>query len=147
ELTGRPQEQIDRVEAYAKAQTMWLEQDAEEAKYSEYLELDLNTVVPSIAGPKPPQAGMLQSEAKEQVVKDLGNYTADEVMVDETSREAKRMTSESGLGEDGDDISGGLNYSRAGKGESAAQGANGRQSNPVIVESPNGGEYTLDHGM
>src|SRR5699024_790492 len=41
----------------------------------------------------------------------------------------------------------GLNYSRAGKGESAAQGANGRQSNPVIVESPNGGEYTLDHGM
>ncbi|MDN6464807.1 MAG: aconitase family protein, partial [Corynebacterium casei] len=50
ELTGRPQEQIDRVEAYSKAQTMWLEQDAEEAVYSEYLELDLGSVVPSIAG-------------------------------------------------------------------------------------------------
>ncbi|MDN5903229.1 aconitase family protein, partial [Corynebacterium casei] len=55
ELTGRPQEQIDRVEAYAKAQTMWLEQDAEEAVYSEDLERDLGSVVPSISGPKSPQ--------------------------------------------------------------------------------------------
>ncbi|MFH0410558.1 aconitate hydratase [Corynebacterium sp. L4756] len=147
ELTGRPQEQIDRVEAYSKAQTMWLEQDAEEAAYSEYLELDLSTVVPSIAGPKRPQDRILQSEAKEQFRKDLGNYTTDEVFVDESSYAAKRMTSESGAIEDGDDVTGGLNYSRKGNGESAAAGALGRQSNPVIVESPNGGEYTLDHGM
>ena len=147
ELTGRPQEQIDRVEAYAKAQTMWLEQDGEEPKFSEYLELDLSTVVPSIAGPKRPQDRILQSEAKEQFRKDLGNYTTDEVLVDESSAAAKRMTSESGIVADGDDVTGGLNYSRAGKGESAAAGAVGRQSNPVIVESPNGGEYTLDHGM
>ena len=64
-LTGRPQEQIDLVEAYAKAQGLWLEQDAPEAKYSEYLELDLSTVVPSIAGPKRPQDRILLSEAKE----------------------------------------------------------------------------------
>lgn len=147
ELTGRPQEQIDRVEAYAKAQTMWLEQDGVEPKFSEYLELDLSTVVPSIAGPKRPQDRILQSEAKEQFRKDLGNYTTDEVLVDESSAAAKRMTSESGIVADGDDVTGGLNYSRAGKGESAAAGAVGRQSNPVIVESANGGEYTLDHGM
>ena len=147
ELTGRPQEQIDRVEAYAKAQTMWLEQDGVEPKFYEYLELDLSTVVPSIAGPKRPQDRILQSEAKEQFRKDLGNYTTDEVLVDESSAAAKRMTSESGIVADGDDVTGGLNYSRAGKGESAAAGAVGRQSNPVIVESPNGGEYTLDHGM
>ncbi|MDN6136407.1 aconitate hydratase [Corynebacterium sp.] len=147
ELTGRPQEQIDRVEAYAKAQTMWLEQDGVEPKFSEYLELDLSTVVPSIAGPKRPQDRILQSEAKEQFRTDLGNYTTDEVLVDESSAAAKRMTSESGVVADGDDVTGGLNYSRAGKGESAATGAVGRQSNPVIVESPNGGEYTLDHGM
>lgn len=147
ELTGRPQEQIDRVEAYAKAQTMWLEQDGVEPKFSEYLELDLSTVVPSIAGPKRPQDRILQSEAKEQFRKDLGNYTTDEVLVDESSAAAKRMTSEAGIVADGDDVTGGLNYSRAGKGESAAAGAVGRQSNPVIVESPNGGEYTLDHGM
>ncbi|MDN6407266.1 MAG: aconitate hydratase [Corynebacterium casei] len=147
ELTGRPQEQIDRVEAYSKAQTMWLEQDAEEAVYSEYLELDLGSVVPSIAGPKRPQDRILQSEAKEQFRKDLSNYTTDEVLVDESSVAAKRMSSEGGAIEDGEDVTGGLNYSRAGKGESAAKGAVGRHSNPVIVESPNGGEYTLDHGM
>ncbi|MGO3729575.1 aconitate hydratase, partial [Corynebacterium casei] len=147
ELTGRPQEQIDRVEAYSKAQTMWLEQDAEEAVYSEYLELDLGSVVPSIAGPKRPQDRILQSEAKEQFRKDLSNYTTDEVLMDESSVAAKRMSSEGGAIEDGEDVTGGLNYSRAGKGESAAKGAVGRHSNPVIVESPNGGEYTLDHGM
>src|SRR5699024_8393908 len=85
ELTGRPQEQIDRAEAYAKAQTMWLEQDGEEPKFSEYLELDLSTVVPSIAGPKRPQDRILQSEAKEQFRKDLSNYTTDEGLVAESS--------------------------------------------------------------
>jgi len=76
-LTGRPQEQIDLVEAYAKAQGLWLEQDAPEAKYSEYLELDLSTVVPSIAGPKRPQDRILLSEAKEAFRRDLPNYCND----------------------------------------------------------------------
>ncbi|MDY3126833.1 MAG: aconitate hydratase [Corynebacterium sp.] len=147
-LTGRPQEQIDRVEAYAKAQGMWLEQDAPEAEYSEYLELDLGTVVPSIAGPKRPQDRILLSEAKEQFRKDLGNYTTDEVCVDEKSVAAKRMASEGGtVAGESDDVTGGLNVSREGHGESAAKGAEGRPSHPVIVESPSGGEYTLDHGM
>lgn len=148
ELTGRPQEQIDRVEAYAKAQGMWLEQDAEEAKYSSYLELDLSTVVPSIAGPKRPQDRILLTEAKEQFRKDLSNYTTDEVLVDESSIEAVRMTNEGGDPADDDsDVTGGLNESRKGNGESAAIGASGRQSHPVVVTSPKGGEYTLDHGM
>ncbi len=147
ELTGRPEEQIDRVREYAKAQGMWLEQDAPEAEYSEYLELDLGTVVPSIAGPKRPQDRILLSEAKEQFRKDLGNYTTDEVIVDETTVEAKRMTDEGGAPEDDVDVTGGLNQSRAGNNESAAKGSSGRQSHPVVVNSPNGGEYTLDHGM
>ncbi|QCB28461.1 Aconitate hydratase [Corynebacterium endometrii] len=147
-LTGRPQEQIDRVEAYAKAQGMWLEQDAPEATYSEYLELDLSTVVPSIAGPKRPQDRILQSEAKEQFRKDLASYTTDEVCVDETSVEARRMNAEGGEVEDGNsDVTGGLNNSRKGEGESAAKGASGRPSKPVVVSSPEGGEFTIDHGM
>ena len=147
-LTGRPQEQIDRVEAYAKAQGMWLEQDAPEATYSEYLELDLSTVVPSIAGPKRPQDRILQSEAKEQFRKDLASYTTDEVCVDETSVEARRMKAEGGEVEDGNsDVTGGLNNSRKGEGESAAKGASGRPSKPVVVSSPEGGEFTIDHGM
>lgn len=145
-LTGRPQEQIDRVEAYAKAQGMWLEQDAPEAKYSEYLELDLGTVVPSIAGPKRPQDRILLSEAKEQFRKDLPTYATGDVVVDESTVEAKRMGAEGG-DQTLEDVTGGLNKSREGHGESAAKGNVGRQSNPVIVSSPNGGEFTLDHGM
>jgi aconitate hydratase len=53
-LTGRPAEQLELVEAYAKAQGLWHD-PSREARYSEYLELDLSTVVPSIAGPKRPQ--------------------------------------------------------------------------------------------
>jgi len=53
-LTGRPAEQLALVEAYAKAQGLWHD-PAHEARYSEYLELDLASVVPSIAGPKRPQ--------------------------------------------------------------------------------------------
>ncbi|OFN35417.1 aconitate hydratase [Corynebacterium sp. HMSC035E02] len=147
ELTGRPQEQIDRVEAYAKAQGMWLEQDAPEAEYSEYLELDLSTVKPSIAGPKRPQDRILLSEAKEQFRKDLPTYASGDVVVDESTVEAKRMTAEGGDENSLVDVTGGLNKSRAGEGESAAKGSSGRQSNPVTVTSPNGGEYTLDHGM
>ena len=56
-LTGRSAESVALVEAYAKEQGMWLKAgpDQPESRYSEYLELDLSTVVPSIAGPKRPQ--------------------------------------------------------------------------------------------
>ena len=73
ELTGRDQETLDRVEAYAKAQGMWLDPE-NEAEYSEYLELDLSTVVPSIAGPKRPQDRIELTDAKAQFRKDLHNY-------------------------------------------------------------------------
>jgi aconitate hydratase len=53
-LTGRSDQQIALVETYARAQGLWNSEDRE-ARYSEYLELDLGTVVPSIAGPKRPQ--------------------------------------------------------------------------------------------
>jgi aconitate hydratase len=53
ELSGRPREQIDLVEAYAKAQGMW--RSAKVARYSSTLSLDLAAVEPSIAGPKRPQ--------------------------------------------------------------------------------------------
>ena len=54
-FTGRPQEQLELVEAYAKAQGIWHTEGAAEPVYSEYVELDLATVVPSLAGPKRPQ--------------------------------------------------------------------------------------------
>ena len=54
-FTGRPKPQLELVEAYAKAQGIWHEAGAQEPVYSEYVELDLSTVEPSLAGPKRPQ--------------------------------------------------------------------------------------------
>ena len=148
ELTGRPEEQVKRVEAYAKAQGMFLEQDAEEAKYSEYLELDLSTVEPSIAGPKRPQDRILLKNAKGQFRKDLPNYAEGDVVSENSAPETRRMTDESGtVSGDHDDITGGLNAAREGHGETASIDPVGRQANPITVQSRSGGEFTLDHGM
>src|SRR6185312_6078736 len=61
-LTGRSDEQVALVEAYAKEQTLWHD-PSREPSFSEYLELDLSTVVPSIAGPKRPQDRVAITEA------------------------------------------------------------------------------------
>lgn len=63
-LTGRSEEQIALIEAYAKAQGLWHDPQAE-PRYSERLELDLSTVVPSIAGPMRPQDRISLSDSKQ----------------------------------------------------------------------------------
>ena len=72
-LTGRSAENVALVEAYAKAQGLWHNADVEPV-FSEYLELDLSTVVPSIAGPKRPQDRIELTNAQEQFAKDLVSY-------------------------------------------------------------------------
>lgn len=72
-VTGRSEEQIALVEAYTKAQGLWHDPSVEPV-YSEYLELDLSTVVPSIAGPKRPQDRIELSASKSAFEKDLKNY-------------------------------------------------------------------------
>ncbi|MFC0580888.1 aconitate hydratase AcnA [Micrococcoides hystricis] len=74
-LTGRSEENIALVEAYTKEQGLWHD-PSREIKFSEYLELDLSTVVPSISGPKRPQDRIELTEAKEQFRKDIHNYAA-----------------------------------------------------------------------
>ncbi|MDO8120422.1 aconitate hydratase [Isoptericola sp. b490] len=76
-LTGRSEDQIALVEAYAKAQGMWHDPsspDYVEPAYSEYLELDLSSVVPSIAGPKRPQDRIALTEAKRSFAGSVRNY-------------------------------------------------------------------------
>ncbi|MGH3763740.1 MAG: aconitate hydratase AcnA [Pseudonocardiaceae bacterium] len=73
-LTGRPAEQIALIEAYAKEQELWHD-PSRQATYSEYLELDLSTVVPSIAGPKRPQDRIALSTAKSAFRQALTGYT------------------------------------------------------------------------
>lgn len=81
-LTGRSQEQLDLVEAYSKEQGLWLDPNDPsyvEPKFSEYIDLDLGSVVPSIAGPKRPQDRIELSHAKSAFARDLPNYASDVV--------------------------------------------------------------------
>ena len=82
ELTGRSAEQRALVEAYAKEQGLWHDPDAE-PRFSERLELDLSTVVPSLAGPKRPQDRVALSDAKESFRAALADY------VDETASDGR----------------------------------------------------------
>ena len=73
-LTGRSEQQCELVAAYAKAQGMWHDPNCE-PNYSEYIELDLATVVPSLAGPKRPQDRVPLSDAKAMFGVALDDYT------------------------------------------------------------------------
>ena len=82
-MTGCSEEQIALVEAYAKANKLWgdtTDPNYVEPQYSEYLELDLGTVVPSIAGPKRPQDRIKLSESKAKFVETLPAYETDKTV-------------------------------------------------------------------
>ncbi|WP_298177696.1 aconitate hydratase [Saccharomonospora sp.] len=145
-LTGRSEEQLALVETYAKEQGLWHD-PSREAKYSEYLELDLSTVVPSIAGPKRPQDRIELSAAKSAFRKVLPDYvSSDETaattsLVDEASEDSFPASDSPGY------LADGLREDRGGEpAHSAANGANGRPSKPVKVMSSERGEFVLDHG-
>ena len=72
-LTGRSDEQVELVEKYAKAQGMWHD-PAVSPRFSEHIELDLSTVVPSISGPKRPQDRISLSDSKGAFEKILPTY-------------------------------------------------------------------------
>ena len=72
-LTGRSDEQVELVEKYAKAQGMWHD-PAVSPRFSEHIELDLSTVVPSISGPKRPQDRISLSDSKSAFEKILPTY-------------------------------------------------------------------------
>jgi len=75
-LTGREDADVALVEAYAKEQGLWLD-PAAEPRFSEKLELDLATVVPSIAGPKRPQDRIELASSKSAFATSLPTYTSD----------------------------------------------------------------------
>ncbi|MGO1719154.1 MAG: aconitate hydratase, partial [Luteimonas sp.] len=75
-LSGRSEEQIALVEAYAKAQGMWHEPGAPEASYSSVLELDMGTVQPSLAGPRRPQDRVLLEDMQQNFHDNVGPLVA-----------------------------------------------------------------------
>ncbi|WP_329843617.1 aconitate hydratase AcnA [Stenotrophomonas sepilia] len=75
-LSGRSEEQINLVEAYAKAQGLWHEPGSPHAQYSSTLELDMGTVKPSLAGPKRPQDRVLLEDVQKNYREALVGMTA-----------------------------------------------------------------------
>ena len=74
EFSGRPKGLTELVEAYAREQGLWHDEGSEAITYSDEIELDLSTVVPSIAGPKRPQDRVSLSESKTAFRRALAGY-------------------------------------------------------------------------
>ncbi|MEU7227809.1 aconitate hydratase AcnA [Streptomyces chrestomyceticus] len=118
-LTGRSEQQVALVEAYAKEQGLWLD-PAAEPDFSERLELDLSTVVPSIAGPKRPQDRIVLAEASRQFAQDVRNYVS-EADLDEAGKESFPASD-------------------------APAVSNGTPSKPTQVVAADGSVFEIDHG-
>ncbi len=88
EFSGRPQELVELVEAYAKEQGLWHDEHSEEPTYSDTLELDLSEVVPSIAGPKRPQDRVSLTESKASFRMALEGFLPDDEDEDEGVEES-----------------------------------------------------------
>ena len=142
-LTGRPPEQLALVEAYAKEQGLWHE-PGRKARYSEELELDVSTVVPSIAGPKRPQDRVALSDAKTSFRAALGSYVQLDRLDDEISGTfpASDPFDAQGSEDAGDTEAAGA----AGPADRAAAPGNGRPSAPVTLTLEDGTQTSVDHG-
>ena len=146
-FTGRDEELVALVEAYAKEQGLWHSPDAE-PDYSERLELDLATVVPSLAGPKRPQDRVALTDAKQSFRAALSDYVDTEVHAerhvngptDEAVAETFPASDPVAVGTGGDDAA---DQPHA---VTAASGAPGRPSSPTPVRLEDGASFDVDHG-
>jgi aconitate hydratase len=159
-LTGRPDAQIELVETYAREQGLWHD-PAREATYSETLELDLATVVPSIAGPKRPQDRVALVQAKEAFRTALADYVDDDRTGGADRRPGVpsqerpygvRSRVDEGVADTfpaSDPVAVGTGENNGGAPRepvSAAAGAQGRASNPTSVTTGDGVSFEIDHG-
>ncbi|MET3904953.1 aconitate hydratase AcnA [Paenarthrobacter sp. 4246] len=139
-LTGRSEANVALVEAYSKEQGLWHD-PSRELRFSEFLELDLSTVVPSISGPKRPQDRIELTDAKEQFRKDIHNYVAiEDGSVDESLDESFPASDAPSF------THADSHTTETERVYSAANGAHGRPSSPVKVKTADGREFELDHG-
>ena len=79
-FTGRSSDQIELVEAYAREQGLWHDEDSDEPTYSQEVTLDLAEVVPSIAGPKRPQDRVALTDARDSFRVALSAYLPEETL-------------------------------------------------------------------
>ncbi|KRF36014.1 aconitate hydratase [Nocardioides sp. Soil805] len=142
-LTGRSEEQLALVETYAKEQGLWHDPDAE-PRYSEKLELDVSTVVPSLAGPKRPQDRVEVTEAKASFRNALKDYVSEGDTDPDDAAEATgydEAVEESFPASDSPSHAGGNGAPVHADSSPSA----GRPSNPATI-SLDGQEVQVDHG-
>ena len=138
-FSGRPRELIHLVEAYAKEQGLWHDQDSEEPTFTDRLELDLSTVVPSVAGPKRPQDRVSLTESKPAFRMALEGYLPDEDAEDEAIAESFPASDSVST-----HVPNGVGHEPAG-GTGGTQVAE-RRTTRVPVTLSDGTETDLDHG-
>jgi aconitate hydratase len=139
EFSGRPPEQIELVEAYASEQGLWHDEHSEEPTFTDHLELALEDVVPSIAGPKRPQDRVSLTESKSAFRLALEGYLPDEDREDEALEESFPASDPVST-----HLPNGAGHEPAG-GTGGAQVAD-RPSTSTPVTLADGTETELDHG-
>ncbi|KQV24953.1 MULTISPECIES: aconitate hydratase [unclassified Microcella] len=137
-LTGRSEQQVALVEAYSKMQSLWHDPSVEPV-FSEYIELDLSTVVPSIAGPRRPQDRIELTHAKSAFETALVDYTShDHSMVDAAVEGTFPASDPVGFTAQDEDTAHELSHRHRSHAPATA-------SAPIDV-TVDGTEFTLDHG-
>jgi aconitate hydratase len=142
-LTGRPAEQVALVEAYAKEQGLWHE-PGRPARYSEELELDLSTVVPSLAGPKRPQDRVALTDAKNAFREALGSYVPLDSLDEDIA--GTFPASDPVAAEEGNGVYAERATAATPVLANAGPAAAGRPSSPVEVTLDDGTRTSVDHG-
>jgi aconitate hydratase len=142
EFTGRPTDQIELVDAYAREQGMFHTEDSEDPTFSETLELDLGDVEPSIAGPKRPQDRIALSDAKGAFLESLKEFdpeAAESLGNNYDDAVAGSFPASDPPGEDHNDDRGKPRH----VGGTVVEE---RKAEPVAVKLDDGTETELDHG-
>ncbi len=146
EFTGRPTEMIELVDAYAREQGMFWDADSEEPTFSETLELDLDDVEPSIAGPKRPQDRIALADARLAFLESLREHdpdAAEELGNDYDEAVKESFPASDPPAEDHNDERGRPRHFDR---DAATAIAEARADDVVPVTLEDGTEIELDHG-
>jgi aconitate hydratase A / 2-methylisocitrate dehydratase len=149
EFTGRPTEQIELVEAYAREQGLFHSEESEEPTFSDTLELDLSEVEPSIAGPRRPQDRIAVAEAKQAFYTALEEFepgAAEDLQGEDEASAESFPASDPPAARPGNGSAASRRSPSGAASRRAAAAVEDRSSDAITVTLADGTEVELDHG-